>query len=114
MVIIRAWREDQIGLEVADDTDDLAATIERRQQLAVMIVEHQRLDPQRLGRSTRLGTPDGGKLGAAQRLMAGIAVGDRDKTGPPTAPGEECSQPAGFRFAIVRMSAKDQEARSSV
>ncbi len=78
MVIIRPRAQDQVGLELADDPNDLSSVRQCWLELAVVVVEHLILGQSEDARDClRFGVAASGEFDAADLVMASVAVRQR-------------------------------------
>ena len=79
MVVVGPVRKDEVGPEAADEPDQLPPRCQRRQQLAVVVVEHVigRADDGAGGAGLGAAAPS--QVGAVVEMVAGAAVGDADE-----------------------------------
>ncbi len=106
MIVVRPRREHQVGLPLADLADDLLAHLQRRKQLAVVIVEDDVFDADALAGLDGFGAPPCRERAAAFGLMAGVAVGDRDEADLVAQRGPFRGRAAGADVAVVRVRAE--------
>jgi hypothetical protein len=65
VIVVRPWREHKVGFPLADLPDDLFSHGQAWQQLAVVIVEDDVLDPDAASRFPRFRPPPGGQRAAS-------------------------------------------------
>ncbi len=112
VVVVGARRHNQVGLERADQGDDRAPVLERRQQLAVVVVEQLVADADHGRRRQRLGAAALDQLRAGHLLVPGVAVGERDEQDLVALLGVERRHAASRELAVVGVGAEDQHAQS--
>src|SRR5206468_5838396 len=97
-----------------DLADNLQPHVERRQQLAVVIVEHDIVDPDAPARFPGLLAPTGGQGTATLRLVTRVAVRDGDEpdvVAQRRPPGRGAS---GTLVAVVRMRSERDDVEPAV
>ena len=109
MIVVRPMRQDQVGLELADEADDRRPVLQRREQAAVGDVERHVFGADDLAGRGRLGAALLDELRSRIDVMAGAAVGDADHLDDMAAASPECGAAAGTVIRIVRMGAEDQD-----
>ena len=112
VVIVRARAEDDVGLPIADQSNDRATVFERRRQLAVGIVHD-------LDRRSQVFEASSTSLRRCKRPaslapMADVAIGDRDERMQMALRGPHRPSPADRKFAIVGMRAEGDDAQLAV
>ena len=91
------------AFHVADQPYDRATMLKRRQQFAVVNVEHLGGRAQHLGRLLHLGRPPLRQLTAGHLPMADVAVGDRDQLHVMPLPCPQDAGAARLELRVVRV-----------
>ena len=114
MIVVRPRREDEVRVPLPNLPDDLLAHRERRQQLAVVIVEDDVLDADSATGFARFGATPRGERAAAFGLMAGVAVGHRHESHA-VAEGRVLRRNAsGALIAVVGMRAERDDVQLAI
>ena len=79
MIVVRSRRQHEVRLPEPDLPNDFFAWLERRQQLAVVIVQHDVIDADPAAGFLRFRAATRGERATALGLMPGIAIRDRDE-----------------------------------
>ena len=90
------------------------ADLQRRQQLAIVVVEDDVVDADATAGFDGLGAPAHGELAAALLVVAGIAVGDRDEADLGARGDPFGGDPPGADVAIVGMGPEGDDAQGFV
>ena len=114
MVVVRPRCEDEIGVPQADLPNDVLARLQRRDQLAVVIVERDVFDAGPPARLTCFLTPPRGECAPAFGLVTGVAIGDRYEPHAMTELGQLDGRAAGALVAIVGMGAEGDDVQPAV
>ena len=80
MVVVRPRCQHQVGIPLANLADDLLADVERRHQLAVVVVEDDVLDADAAAGFLRFGTAPRRERATTLGLVTRVAVGDGDES----------------------------------
>ena len=88
--------------------------VERRDQLAVVVVEHDVLDADAAAGFLRLGAAPRRERASALGLMSRVAVGDRDEPHAMAERGVLRRRAAGALIAVVGMRAKRDDVQLAV
>ena len=104
-----AERQNQIRVPLADLADNLLPDFERREQLGIVIVEHNILDSDTLAGFPRFVSPAPGESSSSLALMAGVAVGHGDKSHVMPHGRPFGAYSGGAAVAIVRVRAEGDD-----
>ena len=107
MVVVGPRREDEVGPELADDADHLPAHVQVGHELAVVVVEDQVVGADHGAGAAGLRRPPSGERPPAHRLVAGVAVRQRDETHDVAPLAVEGHRPPAV-VGVVRMRADDE------
>src|SRR5262245_26759767 len=106
VIIVRPRAEHYVGLPLSDQPGDGPTIFNRRQQLAVVNVQHLRLNAERLGASFHFRRAPERQRPAGHREMADVAVGSRHEFYLVPLRGPLRGHACRFQFAIIRVCAK--------
>ena len=109
VVVVGPVGDHDVGLPLADLAGDRPAVLQRRQQLAVVDVQHLGLDAQDLGASLDLGGAAAGEVRAGHLVVADVAVGHADELDLVARAWPSARGPAGLELAVVGMGAEDDD-----
>ena len=114
VIIVGPRRQDEVGFPLPDLANDLLSRVQARQQLAVVIVEDDVLDPDAASRFPRFRAPPGGQRAASLRLVSRVAVGDGDEPHPVAERGVLGGDAARSLITVVRMGAKRDDVQLAI
>jgi hypothetical protein len=114
MVVVGPRRQNQVGFPLPDLADDFLARLERREQLAVVVVEDHILDPDSTSGLLRLRPPARRQCPTPFRLVTRVAVRDRNEADVMSHRGEFRRGTARALIAIVRVGAKRNDVQLTV
>ena len=110
MIIVGSMRQDEIGLEAANQADDLLPRFQSRQQSAIGMIEDIVGSADERAGGLGLGATARDERFAAQRLMASAAIGDADQFDLVAEATPQRGGAAGLVVGVVGVSAQYQNA----
>src|SRR6266852_8504574 len=110
MIVVGAGPDHNVSLPLPDLADDLLADVESRQETTVMVVEHFVFDADSTCGLLCFGTAAHGERASTQRLMAGVAVGQRNEFHFMAERGVLSGESSRAQVAVVRVRAEGYDA----
>ena len=114
MIVVGAMADDDVGLPLADETDDFAAVLQCRLQLAVVNVEDLHGDAQHFCRRFHFGFAPQEQGPSGLPPVTNVAIGDGNELHAMPLPRPQSSGAAGSDFAIVRVCAEADDAEFAI
>ena len=114
VIVVGPRREHEIGIPQPNLPNDLLAHVERGDQLAVVIIEHDVLDADAAPGFLCLGSSPRSEGASAFRLMSCITVGHRHEPDAMPKRGELRGRTAGALVAVIRMGAKRDDVQLAI
>ena len=114
VIVVRSRRQHQVRLPEPDLSNDFFSRLERRQQLAVVIVQHDVVDTDAPSGFLCFGAATRGERATALGLMPGVAIRDRDEANAVPEGRQLRCRAAGLLVAIVLVRAERDDVELSV